>query len=46
MVPVERGGDAQELLRIRRADDGFSEEMLAPVRFVPLISDRGEPRDE
>jgi protein-L-isoaspartate(D-aspartate) O-methyltransferase len=40
VVPVERGLDDQELLKIRRTPDGFSEEDLAPVRFVPLISDR------
>ncbi len=40
VVPVDRGGDGQDLLKIRRTAEGFEEEMLAPVRFVPLIPDR------
>lgn len=37
IIPVGREGEDQEVLRIRRRDDGFSEERLTPVRFVPLL---------
>jgi protein-L-isoaspartate(D-aspartate) O-methyltransferase len=42
VAPV--GGDrrAQQLIRIRRTDDGFATENLGLVRFVPLVS--GLPR--
>ncbi len=37
IIPVGREGEDQEVLRIRRRDDGFTEERLTPVRFVPLL---------
>jgi protein-L-isoaspartate(D-aspartate) O-methyltransferase len=42
VAPV--GGDRrdQQLVRIRRTDDGFATEDLGPVRFVPLVT--GLPR--
>ena len=40
VIPVGRG-DVQELLRIRRAGDGVSEERLGGCRFVPLLGELG-----
>lgn len=37
VIPVGREGEDQEVLRIRRGEDGFTEEHLTPVRFVPLL---------
>lgn len=39
VLPMGRTGSPQSLLRIRRSADGFHEEDLGPVRFVPLIRD-------
>jgi protein-L-isoaspartate(D-aspartate) O-methyltransferase len=38
VIPVGRSGWSQEILRIRRTEDGFDTEHLLPVRFVPLIA--------
>ncbi len=38
VIPVGAEGAAQTLWRIRRTGDGFEEEPLAGVRFVPLVS--------
>ncbi len=44
VVPVGRSARDQQLLRVRRDRDGkVSEEVLAPVRFVPLVE--GLPDD-
>ncbi len=43
VVPVG-SDDAQELLRIRREDDGFTEEALGDCRFVKLIGRHGWER--
>jgi protein-L-isoaspartate(D-aspartate) O-methyltransferase len=42
VAPVGADHRDQQLVRIRRNDDGFSTEDLAPVRFVPLVA--GLPR--
>ncbi|HLT92712.1 MAG TPA: protein-L-isoaspartate(D-aspartate) O-methyltransferase [Woeseiaceae bacterium] len=40
VIPVGRDNWCQELVAItRRAEDAYDEKPLAPVRFVPLISD-------
>lgn len=42
VIPVGGAGDAQELLRVTRQEGGgFRREMLAGVRFVPLIGAQG-----
>jgi protein-L-isoaspartate(D-aspartate) O-methyltransferase len=42
VIPVGPSADAQDLLRVRRISEGeFTEEMLAEVRFVPLIGKFG-----
>ena len=42
VVPVGRDPRAQELVRIKRVDEGeFEQEDLADVRFVPLIGKEG-----
>jgi protein-L-isoaspartate(D-aspartate) O-methyltransferase len=42
VAPVGADHRDQQLVRIRRNDDGFSTEDLGPVRFVPLVA--GLPR--
>jgi protein-L-isoaspartate(D-aspartate) O-methyltransferase len=42
IVPV--GGAEQELVLVRRTADGFAEERLLPVRFVPLLGPSVRPR--
>ena len=42
VAPVGEDHHDQQLLRIRRNDDGFSTEDLGLVRFVPLVA--GLPR--
>ena len=37
VIPVGRAGAGQELLKIRRTEDGFEETAFMPVRFVPLV---------
>ncbi len=39
VVPVGRQGRDQALLRVRRSEDGFHEDSLGRVRFVPLVAD-------
>lgn len=43
VIPLGATQKGQELVRLRRADDGgsFQEENLGPVRFVPLIGGGG-----
>lgn len=43
VIPVGATPEGQELMRVRRSDDGTSlhRESLLPVRFVPLIGDAG-----
>ncbi|MCY4396777.1 MAG: protein-L-isoaspartate(D-aspartate) O-methyltransferase [Rhodospirillaceae bacterium] len=38
VIPVGAAGGTQTLWRIRRTADGFDEEPLTSVRFVPLVS--------
>ena len=37
VIPVGRVGGGQELLKIRRTEEGFEETAFMPVRFVPLV---------
>lgn len=41
VIPVERKNGSQELIRVTRTESGTEEEMLGPVRFVPLIGKHG-----
>lgn len=43
VIPVGETIDAQELIRIRRSDDGteFTRDELGPVQFVPLVGQAG-----
>lgn len=36
VVPLEEGG-SQQLVRLRRTDEGWNREVLGPCRFVPLL---------
>jgi protein-L-isoaspartate(D-aspartate) O-methyltransferase len=38
VAPVGAGRRDQQLLRVRRTDDGFVTEDLGLVRFVPLVA--------
>lgn len=38
VVPVGRSELGQDVLRIRRGEEGYDSEPLLPVRFVPLLS--------
>ena len=44
VVPVGSRSSDQEVLRIRRTAEGYTQEALFPVRFVPLVSDAEEKR--
>jgi len=44
IVPVGSRSSDQEVLRIRRTAEGYTQEPLFPVRFVPLVSDAEEKR--
>jgi protein-L-isoaspartate(D-aspartate) O-methyltransferase len=46
IVPVGPDYQDQTLLRIRRAEEGFSTEELAPVRFVPLVAGGASRRSD
>ena len=37
VIPIDRGGDGQVLVRIKRTSQGFLSTDLLPVRFVPLL---------
>jgi protein-L-isoaspartate(D-aspartate) O-methyltransferase len=37
VIPVDRGGDGQVLVRVKRTSQGFQSTDLLPVRFVPLL---------
>ena len=40
IIPLDRGAiDKQELVKLKNTADGFEQETLYPVRFVPLIRD-------
>ncbi len=41
VIPVEARWGTQDLRRLIRRSDGFEEESLGPVRFVPLIGAQG-----
>jgi len=46
IVPVGSGRGSQRLVRVtRRAADGFDEEDLGGVMFVPMIGEEGWPGD-
>jgi protein-L-isoaspartate(D-aspartate) O-methyltransferase len=38
IIPVEYGPNHQELQRVVHTEDGFEQESLLPVRFVPLVA--------
>lgn len=40
VLPV--GGQTQELIRITRTDDGYAEQRITPVRFVPMTGEAQE----
>jgi protein-L-isoaspartate(D-aspartate) O-methyltransferase len=40
IIPVGATGPEQSLMKFRRTESGLTEELLCPVRFVPLIRDR------
>ena len=42
VIPVGEGGWDQRLLRIRRTEEGFEEEVFMDVRFVPLVEDEDD----
>ena len=37
VIPVGESGRNQDIIRIRRGEDGVNSEKLIPVRFVPLV---------
>jgi protein-L-isoaspartate(D-aspartate) O-methyltransferase len=37
VIPIDRGGDGQVLVRIKRTSQSFDSTDLLPVRFVPLL---------
>lgn len=37
VIPIDRGGDGQVLVRVKRTSQGFQSMDLLPVRFVPLL---------
>ncbi len=37
IVPVGRSGANQDVVRVRRSEEGYSCDRLLPVRFVPLV---------
>jgi len=37
VIPVGKESQHQDIVRIRRNGDDFSEEKMLPVRFVPLV---------
>ena len=37
VIPIDRGGDGQVLVRVKRTSQGFQSTDLLPVRFVPLL---------
>ena len=37
VIPVGRESQHQDIVRIRRDGDTFTEEKMLPVRFVPLV---------
>ena len=43
VIPLERGFYGQDVVRLRRGEEGFDSEDLLPVRFVPLVA--GAARD-
>lgn len=43
VVPVGDEPGDQHLVRVRRTTDGFAQEDLGPVRFVPLIGEQAWP---
>lgn len=46
VIPVGETSRDQKLLRIVRTQDGFREEALLDVRFVPLVTDQGDTPDD
>ena len=41
VLPVGQSDQVQQLIRVRRTDDGFDYDDLRPVRFVPLVEGLG-----
>jgi protein-L-isoaspartate(D-aspartate) O-methyltransferase len=46
VLPVGQARGPQNLLVITRTDDGFEEENVAPVAFVPMTGEAQKPRNE
>lgn len=42
IIPVAVEGRDQELVKIKRTADGYTQDAFMPVRFVPLIPDRAD----
>ncbi len=42
VLPVGQSDAVQQLIRVRRTEDGFDYEELRPVRFVPLLEGLGK----
>lgn len=42
VIPIGRPGRAQDLVRVTRTEQGYDEERLGKVRFVPLVPDLPE----
>jgi len=42
VLPVGQSDQVQQLIRVRRTDDGFDYDDLRPVRFVPLVEGLGQ----
>lgn len=42
IIPVAIEGRDQELVKIKRTAEGYTQEAFMPVRFVPLIPDKAE----
>jgi protein-L-isoaspartate(D-aspartate) O-methyltransferase len=42
IIPLGRGIMGQSVVRIRRTEDGFEQDDLLPVRFVPLVAGTAE----
>lgn len=42
IIPVAIEGRDQELVKIRRSAEGYTQDAFMPVRFVPLIPDKAE----
>ena len=40
IIPIEKDAiDKQDLVKVKKSDEGLKQEILYPVRFVPLLGD-------